>query len=161
MHDDEIEKQVIAKLLSGTTDVMKDTITSFSDDTTSSKTTLLRHSQQYNLSAPVNDEVVGVPQLRQDRRNLLFFGRLVICYETSGDRWDTIAILYFLRPFYFRRGGVVGSCDKNCAEVCEHKPCLDDFEVYDKDSCRCLNNPTPLCPTNQQCTTTNGEDKCV
>lgn len=79
------------------------------------------------------------------RRRLLFFRRQEFCVQVEGGTFQTI------NPFrvfaFLYRNDLPGKCDaKNCQELCNHKPCVPDYEVLENGGqCKCKSKQSFTC----------------
>lgn len=80
-----------------------------------------------------------------------------MCHQKNEVEFETISFsffVWFLTSFHLwlHENDVEGTCGDHCDELCDHQPCLLDFEL-DVRSCRCVDNAPSLCGANAQCVT--------
>lgn len=95
----------------------------------------------------------------RDLQVFQLFGRSILCKETEENIWETRSVLRLWRNFHINRGAEPGSCIDSCPIVCNHKACINDFEVFEEDSCECDPTPRTRCGGNTFCDTPN--DQCL
>ena len=71
--------------------------------------------------------------------------------------YETRSVFRAFRGFFIRRGAMAGTCPSVCDDICNHKPCIDDFEVEEElQECICIPDGETRCGGNTQC----ASDQC-
>ena len=77
------------------------------------------------------------------------------CLSRGNGQYETVRPFFLFRIFY--AGERLGSCSDICDDLCDHSPCVKDFEVSGAN-CKCIDSDDYLCKSNTRCST---DDKCV
>ena len=98
---------------------------------------------------------------QQDKRQMLWLRKYILCVESDRNKWETITTRSRLvRAYYRGRGAVPGVCGDQCDTVCDHKACFADTIVsVGGILCNCLEDAKPLCGANSKCTITSKEQE--
>jgi hypothetical protein len=74
------------------------------------------------------------------------------CVPLNGNTYETVRVWRWFGWFYRLRGDEPGTCGEVCDIVCDHTPCVVDFEASpDGNLCDCLDETSPSCGINSQC----------
>jgi Calcium-binding EGF domain/EGF domain len=74
--------------------------------------------------------------------------------------YDTRSIFRLFRFYYTRRGALPGTCPSVCRDICQHAPCLEDFDIIEESAgCECIPNAPSRCGSNTQCV--NDQCRCL
>ena len=105
------------------------------------------------ISFPNNNRE-SLDSAEQQHRDLLFLGRSVYCTKRGGvlNTYETRSIFLLFRNFFIRRGAMAGTCPSVCDDICNHKPCIDDFEINEEaQECYCIPDGETRCGGNTAC----------
>jgi Calcium-binding EGF domain len=82
--------------------------------------------------------------------------------EGSDTLYETVSVLGLLSRRNQRvNGDVVGKCGKECAKICNHKPCFRDYLAVDENTCECFKGVSTKCGQAATCDTAGGNETCL
>ena len=101
-------------------------------------------------------------KIRVQERELAPLGRSTYCIqvEDTSNLYETRTIFRAFERYYLNRGALPGTCPSVCSKICNHQPCIADFEVIDETAgCECIANAPSRCGGNTQCV--NDQCRCL
>ena len=95
---------------------------------------------------------------------MLFLRLNNYCRRTfgNGQTYQTVTVFRIFAFFtlLFNPNDVAGTCGSVCSDICNHKPCTDDFVSPDDSLCECFPDGTYQCAANSFCAEANDACTC-